>query len=772
MKDRPPRRSFAVFGRRLGPGVIRPLGEGAAFGRYGVSFVALVVVVAGASIHAAGRAIAFLPFVLAALLAVSAGRARSKVIARVDAGAAVAMASLAAAFDVRWFAVTAAIGIWASASAALDAIAEIDAPACIASKRMRPWRPWRIAFGVACALVLAVLVRDHAPSAVVGIAITSILLLGFASFYAGVARRLELGVPEKTRVGMVMAIIGTALAVIWTLADRLAILPAFLTVSLVLSLATARILALPDPAKIAVRARLLVALSFAGAPVVVLAFIGADNRSTGLVVVCVVLALVIGALGQTLAGSLRPDNGAWLDAVAAARAAMKHGGPDDALRAALIALRAPVKESRAGAELLLLDPQRAIGCDAAGYMRTRDEAVPVQLLDVALAEPESTLRAELLDELEVRRPDLRALGRWMTDRGALAATVVANGDETIAILVLPRGARKDPLSLEEVRAFKDLADDFSGVCVTRAALARGLARQVEAACRVDAAEEKQRRLEHALEVEGARHALATVRLARPAAVGVYSAGSRLALDELERRAATDVPLVLFAPPGTNPVPLVARAHLSSRRAKGPFVVVECTSSREHDVARWRDRTTSPLVLAHGGLLLLGDGAALPRDVQQAIGEALAERRSPSGSAEPLDVRLGLTTARELGPLLESGELDALLASRFGAELTRPVRLPRIDERAEDLRAIVTDLLAREGVRARGDAVGIEDRAFLELVEYPFPGGDAELLSIVRRLVASVGRDGVARLEDVAALGLERPAEEPEKNAGAPKIRLV
>ncbi|HEX7667029.1 MAG TPA: hypothetical protein VF407_21010, partial [Polyangiaceae bacterium] len=436
--------------------MIRPLGEGAAFGRYGISFVAIVVVIAGASIHAAGQASAVLPFVLAAFLAVSAGRSRSKTIARVDAGAAIAMASLAAAFEVRWFAVAAALGVWISANAGLDAVAEIDAPTCIATKRTLPWRPWRITFAVTCALVLAILVRDHAPSAVVGIAMLSLLLVGAASYYTGYARRLELGVPEKAKIGTVMAILAVALAVLWTLADRLAILPAFLTTSLVLSIATARIVSLPDPAKLAARARLLVALSFAGAPVVVLAFIGADNRSTGLVVVCVLLALAIGAAAQTLSGSLRPDNGAWLDAVADARAAMKHGGSDEALRAALVALREPVKEARAGAELMLLDPPRTIACDAAGYMRTREEAVPVQLLDVALAEPESTLRAELLDELEVRRPDLRSLGRWMTDRGALAATVVANGTETIAILILPRGNRKDPLSLEEVRAFKDL----------------------------------------------------------------------------------------------------------------------------------------------------------------------------------------------------------------------------------------------------------------------------------------------------------------------------
>ncbi|MGH7286259.1 MAG: hypothetical protein ACRELY_32470, partial [Polyangiaceae bacterium] len=82
------------------------------------------------------------------------------------------------------------------------------------------------------------------------------------------------------------------------------------------------------------------------------------------------------------------------------------------------------------------------------------------------------------------------------------------------------------------------------------------------------------------------------------------------------------------------------------------------------------------------------------------------------------------------------------------------------------------LLAREGVRARGDAVGIEDRAFLELVDYPFPGGDAELAAIVQRLVADVGRDGVVRVEDVLGLKLDFGAGDPEKDAQGPKIRLV
>ncbi|MGH7330085.1 MAG: hypothetical protein ACREJX_17200, partial [Polyangiaceae bacterium] len=366
-----------------------------------------------------------------------------------------------------------------------------------------------------------------------------------------------------------------------------------------------------------------------------------------------------------------------------ARSAIKHGGSDEAMRAALLALREPAKQSRTGAELLLLDPPRAISAYAAGYVRTRPEVVPVQLLDVAASEPEATLRAEVLDALEVRRPDLRALGRWMEDRGALAVTVVSSGGEATALLVIPRGLRSDLISLEEVRAFKELADDFCGLCITRAALARGLAKQVEAAADVEKAEARSELAEHALAVEGARHALATTRLARPAAVGVYSAGSRMALEALENKAIANAPLVVHSPPGVDPIPLLARAHLSGPRAKAPFVVVDCTSSREHDVERWRDGATSPLVLAHKGLLVLCDGAVLPRDVQQAIGEALAERRSPASSPEPLDVEIAITSARPFAELVDRAEIDPLLASRFGAELGAAVTLQTLQERGED-----------------------------------------------------------------------------------------
>ena len=83
----------------------------------------------------------------------------------------------------------------------------------------------------------------------------------------------------------------------------------------------------------------------------------------------------------------------------------------------------------------------------------------------ASREPEGTLRAEVLDLLEVRRPNLRPLAKWMADHGALLATIVAYDGEAEGVLVLPRVARAlDPPTLEELRALKSVADGLAGAC--------------------------------------------------------------------------------------------------------------------------------------------------------------------------------------------------------------------------------------------------------------------------------------------------------------------
>ncbi len=319
------------------------------------------------------------------------------------------------------------------------------------------------------------------------------------------------------------------------------------------------------------------------------------------------------------------------------------------------------------------------------------------------------------------------------------------------------------MTLEEVRAFKRVADRLATACRARGTQTRMLERVRLSAVRATEAEARVEKLVHDRLLDGHRNALAAARLARPATVGVYSATSRGVLEALERRTAVGAPIVVVAPSGADPVPYLARAHLAGIRATEPLVLVDATSAREHDPARWLDRSLSPLALADRGTLVLLDGAALPSDIQQLVARACGASRAPWDG--PLDVQLVLTMPSLPGDLASSphapAALDPALLSRLGDALASPVRLPRLRDRPEDLRAILTDRLAREGLRMRGRPVGIDHAGYARLVDYEFPGEDAELIAIAQRLVSRCEGD-VVRAADVDALWLVDEAAEPSR----------
>ncbi|NVL89214.1 hypothetical protein, partial [Escherichia coli] len=99
-----------------------------------------------------------------------------------------------------------------------------------------------------------------------------------------------------------------------------------------------------------------------------------------------------------------------------------------------------------------------------------------------------------------------------------------------------------------------------------------------------------------------------------------------------------------------------------------------------------------------GLLVLVDGAALPRDIQVLVARALTERRPPWERAMPLDVAVALTSTRAPDLLVEEGLLAPELYSRFEDAAQSPVELASLRDRSEDLFSIVADRLAREGLR--------------------------------------------------------------------------
>ena len=625
-------------------------------------------------------------------------------------------------------------------------------------------------------IVAAVAAASRGPWAggtVVGGALAAYAVLVGIVLKHRLERRLELGVVERlgalSQSGIALLLLGGATALVSGVpgAAVALVLPAAFGV-LVAAIASGG-----DPVRVARVVRRIVALALFGGAIVLVAAFAAEERpwAAGLIVLfAVALALAAGSFIEAFETPLLPAQGALLEGAAKAEGALLRLGGDEALSEALRSLRAPAGPAAPSPELWTLEPVRVLTVDAAGYAHEREAELPAELVSVAKGEPHTTLRTSALVALEVRRPSLRPLARWLEDRGMLSATLVVREGEVEGVLVLPRGIRVEPLTLEEIRVLEAVATRFGSACAARSALGRSLLREQEHGRVAADAEARAERAEHQLERQRAAHEGAAARLARPATVGIYSAASRMAYESLERSARAGAPLVVTARSGVDPVPFLARAHLAGARKEGPLVVVDGTATREHDLARWRDAAASPLALAEGGVLLLVDGAVLPIDVQRLLGQALAERRTPWERAEPLDVVPWLTTVPEPQVLLDENRLDPILAARFGAALETPVRLPSISERPEDVRALLTDRLAREGLRVRGRPVGVDDAAFGLLVDHPFEGEDAELQALVQRLVAACGGD-VVHVDDVRRVLGSAPKEaapETQRKSRRPK----
>jgi DNA-binding NtrC family response regulator len=148
------------------------------------------------------------------------------------------------------------------------------------------------------------------------------------------------------------------------------------------------------------------------------------------------------------------------------------------------------------------------------------------------------------------------------------------------------------------------------------------------------------------------------------------------------------------------------------------------------------------------MLVITDIGALPASIQELIARASADYPARR------DVQIALTSIKPPKELAAQGHLVAALAARLSSALDAPVFWPRLQDRPEDFRSILTDRLAREGLRIVGRPVGIDQTAYARLSEYGFPGEDVELFAVVQRLVSSChgGRD-IIRSADIDRLGL-------------------
>lgn len=585
-------------------------------------------------------------------------------------------------------------------------------------------------------------------------------------------RRLELGVADRAAAALALSVVTVAIAAPAAVL-RVAPPERVMTAAACIAAACVQFACISiEPTSVAKTMRTTLGIVLLGAPVG-LAGVALSLRapqSTGMLMLVVGGASVLVGLGAPiLARPLGPARSRWLEAINRANEAALHPDPDIALRDALATVRSLLPGESASPALFQVSPPEIVTIDRAGYLHTQEAEAPEHLYEIAQGEPERAVRTAVLQALEVRRPDLRPLVQWLDARGLISVTLVRDEDGPVGLLGIPKGKRRAPMNLEEVRAVRVLADRIGAVLGVSSALARSRAREMELRRQIERQGDENDRLGFQLATEAGRMRANAERLAQPLLDKVYSPAATMALEQAKRLGSLGVPVTLLSPPGVDPIPWGAVAHLASSRASRPLVVIHGTDAAEHGLDRWRDAAASPLTIAEGGTLFIVDVAALPTTAQDFLAASLAERIAPSGRAAPLDVWLCVSVPATVDALVVAGRLSSVLADWLG---DRALSIPSLAARSEDMRAIVLDHLARIGGRLRGTPLGIDDRALARMMDHPWPGNDVELASVLLR--AALHAEGPRiMVDDLGAIGfdidrVDATAEEGEED-GLPRM---
>jgi two-component system response regulator GlrR len=215
---------------------------------------------------------------------------------------------------------------------------------------------------------------------------------------------------------------------------------------------------------------------------------------------------------------------------------------------------------------------------------------------------------------------------------------------------------------------------------------------------------------------------------------------------LAKLAPSDSTVLLEGETGTGKGLISDLIHRQSRRANGPFVVVDCASIPAtlieselfgHEKGAFTGAQAArpgAFEAANGGTVFLDEIGELPLDLQAKLLRALEERlvkRLGSVRTIRLDVRVIAATNRDLREEVNRGRFRADLYYRLAV---LQLRLPPLRERREDI-----PLLVHHFYRVfTGDDDAVAPGALVaQLADHRWPGNVRELRSAVERAVLAI-----------------------------------
>jgi two-component system nitrogen regulation response regulator NtrX len=211
---------------------------------------------------------------------------------------------------------------------------------------------------------------------------------------------------------------------------------------------------------------------------------------------------------------------------------------------------------------------------------------------------------------------------------------------------------------------------------------------------------------------------------------------------VERVAPTGSRVLISGQAGSGKEVTARMIHARSRRADGPFVVMNCATlnpSRFEEelfgLEAGLDPVTHPrragvLERAHGGTLLLDEVSDMPLETQGKIVRALQDQtfeRLGGSSRVKVDVRVLATSNRDLKAEIGAGRFREDLYYRLAVV---PLAVPGLKERREDVPALAQLFLIRSAETSGMPARELSADALSALQAYDWPGNVRQLRNLM------------------------------------------
>lgn len=224
-------------------------------------------------------------------------------------------------------------------------------------------------------------------------------------------------------------------------------------------------------------------------------------------------------------------------------------------------------------------------------------------------------------------------------------------------------------------------------------------------------------------------------------------GSRVMQDvevALRKVAQTDATVLLLGESGTGKEVAARFIHAHSKRAKGPFVAVNCATLSEqlleselfgHEKGAFSGaiaKKRGKLELAEGGTFFLDEIGEMKLELQTKLLRVLQERRFErvGGTCSiDVDARFIAATNRDLTSEIVAGRFREDLYHRLAVF---PVRMPPLRERPEDVSYLADVLLNRIARDLGRPGLSLDEGARAMIVASEFPGNVRELRNALER----------------------------------------